>query len=95
MSLEYYLFYRRHYESIIHNLDDIINSTLDPSSGELLDQNHTNFLLENRKHMLEFKTLCDNKILELCNHNFEDDMIDITPDTSKHITYCTVCGYTK
>ena len=30
-----------------------------------------------------------------CEHNFVDDLIDITPDTSKHVTYCTVCEYTK
>ena len=37
-----------------------------------------------------------NKIIYLnCEHNFVDDLIDITPDTSKHVTYCTVCEYTK
>jgi hypothetical protein len=87
MSLEYYLFYRNHYESIINNLDDTINSELDPC--------HKIFLIERKEHITKLKTICDNKILELCNHEFEDDMIDITPDSSKNIKYCKICGYTK
>jgi ABC-type phosphate transport system auxiliary subunit len=27
----------------------------------------------------------------LCNHDFVDDLIDLTPDTSKMITYCVHC----
>jgi hypothetical protein len=34
---------------------------------------------------------CNNK----CNHQFVKDLIDINPDYSKEITYCTLCGYTK
>jgi len=94
MSLEYYLFYRKHYESIINNLDDIINSILDPSNNEL-DTSHKNFLIEKKQHVIKLKTECNNIIIELCNHEFEDDMIDITPDSSKNITYCKICGYTK
>ena len=30
-----------------------------------------------------------------CNHQFIKDLIDINPDFSKEITYCTLCGYTK
>jgi hypothetical protein len=87
MSFEYYLFYKKHYESIINNLDDILNSTL--------DEYHKIFLLERKQNVTELKTICDNKIRELCNHDFENDMIDITPDSSKNITYCKICGYTK
>jgi hypothetical protein len=94
MSLEYYLFYRKHYESVMINLDDIINSTLDPSSNEF-DLIQANFLIQRKQHVTKLKAECDKKILELCKHEFEDDLIDITPDSSKNITYCKVCGYTK
>jgi hypothetical protein len=30
-----------------------------------------------------------------CEHTFVEDLIDITPDRSQNIIYCTVCGYTK
>ena len=47
---------------------------------------------------VDFKSpeyICDKKIQELCPHDFIDDMIDITPDRSEHITYCKICEYTK
>ena len=34
--------------------------------------------------------ICNN-----CEHTFVDDLIDITPDKSQNITYCTICEYTK
>jgi len=36
--------------------------------------------------------LNDNKC---CDHEFIRDLIDITPDKSKEIIYCILCGYTK
>ena len=29
-----------------------------------------------------------------CNHNIVHDLIDIDPDRSKSISYCTICGNT-
>ena len=29
-----------------------------------------------------------------CNHIFIKDLIDITPDYSKEITYCEICEFT-
>jgi hypothetical protein len=95
MSLEYYLFYKKHYEDVINNLDNIINSTLDTNDSNLLVPYNKIFLIEKKQHIIEKKTICDNKIHELCNHEFEDDMIDITPERSQYITYCILCGYTK
>ena len=34
------------------------------------------------------------KIQHDCNHEFVYDYIDITPDLSKQIKYCTICEYT-
>jgi predicted nucleic acid-binding Zn-ribbon protein len=50
---------------------------------------------------LEFKTEQYNNLRQLreyqslCNHDFVDDLIDLTPDTSKLITYCVHCLYTS
>jgi hypothetical protein len=29
-----------------------------------------------------------------CEHNYVEDYIDISPDYSKRITYCTICEHT-
>ena len=34
-------------------------------------------------------------IYNKCEHSFVEDVIDITPDRCQHITYCTICEYTK
>jgi hypothetical protein len=34
-------------------------------------------------------------IYEKCQHTFVEDVIDITPDKSQNIKYCTICEYTK
>ena len=31
----------------------------------------------------------------MCEHNFVKDSIDISPDESQEIEYCTFCEYTK
>ena len=35
------------------------------------------------------------KIMDLCNHEFIEDTIDITPDRSQNIRYCSICEYTE
>ena len=55
------------------------------------------FELENR---LDLETSRLNDLLKLkeyqesCSHVFIDDLIDITPDKSKMITYCAHCLFT-
>jgi ATP-dependent helicase/DNAse subunit B len=33
-------------------------------------------------------------LYKYCIHNIVDDLIDIDPDRSKEISYCTICGNT-
>jgi len=55
------------------------------------------FELENR---LDLETSRLNDLLKLkdyqesCSHVFVDDLIDITPDKSKTVTYCAHCLFT-
>jgi hypothetical protein len=38
---------------------------------------------------------CDNDIYKCCKHEFVEDYIDVTPDMSKKIIYCTICELSK
>jgi hypothetical protein len=111
MSLKYYLFCREKYEQIIANLNDIIDSyqqidnfttnqeninNIEFISYELIDyDNDIIFFTEKKQHIIKLKNICTTKIEQLCDHEFEDDLIDILPDKSMNIKYCRICGYTK
>lgn len=109
MSLEYYLYCRRRYNNIIMFLEEIISNheliffeTLKLNSDlnkVIIDDLN---LIQDRysfnvklKYLKQLKQNCDTKIQNLCNHEFEEDVIDITPDRSQKITYCKICEYTK
>jgi hypothetical protein len=90
------------YKKIHDNLATIVNAyeeliMLDCNYEEINDLTLTkNSYKTTKTHVLR-------KINELegvtykqlqCKHNFIDDHIDIDPDRSQKITYCTLCEYT-
>ena len=90
MEINYFLSEKRKLTDVLVYLNEI----------KIIHYNNKNVIgLKNvNKEIDEInKTLFNlDKIIFLnCEHNFVDDLIDITPDTSKHVTYCTVCEYTK
>ena len=108
MSCEYYIFCSEKYKEIILKLEDIIEDyelIIDYTNNEEnLDINHCEtfqneknktFFIDRLNCIKQLKKNCDSKIHNLCKHEFEDDFIDITPDNSCKITYCTKCEYTK
>ena len=108
MSLEYYMFCKEKYEEIILNLENIIDSydlIIDYTIGEdKLDFNHytifqpehnKTFFINSLNHIKQLKKICDNKIKNLCLHEYETDTIDITPERSESITFCKFCALTK
>jgi len=109
MSLDYYLFCRNSYDVIIRDLQDIINILEEIEEyikkehveGQtnldiiLANESDNKLFFSNRKqHMHLLRNVCNTKIKELCNHNFITDTIDITPDKSQNIRYCSICEYT-
>jgi hypothetical protein len=109
MSLKYYLFCRDSYDKILKELEYIISIYKDiddhiSSEKELLNnsdivfsnQNHNkNFFFERKQHITILKRMCDLKISQLCCHEMVDDLIDISPDKSQLIRYCSICEYTE
>jgi hypothetical protein len=108
MSLEYYLYCRKEYNDIISYIDaiiekyDLINDitisepNLDAEHYKIFKTEHNKlFFLERQKQIKEFKKLCNEEIMKLCEHDFEVDLIDIKPEVCMCIEYCKICEYTK
>lgn len=110
MSVDYYLNSKKIYRNLSYNLkqiielysefielteneEDICNYNKDEDIKTLLTikNNYEDKLRE----ITFFKGFVTNKIYESCEHDFVQDTIDITPDSSKEITYCSLCEYTK
>ena len=98
MSLEYYLICRKSYDKLLQNLEDIINVYNEIDFGNIeLSNNKQNltFFNEKKDKVIQFKNICNQKIMHLCCHEFIEDTIDISPDKSQNIRYCSICEYTE
>ena len=102
MSLHYFLSCKRNYikiiqklEYIIETLDDIDYLTISEFSDICYPKNNKAFFTEKIKHFQDLINNCNNELDHLCCHNFIDDVIDITPERSQSITYCTICDIVK
>ena len=49
---------------------------------------------DRKKEIIRLKDICDNMIKQLCQHDFEEDYIDITQYRGENITYYKI-GYNK
>jgi len=109
MSVDFFLQSKKIYKHIEYNLKDIIelyNEFIELTEKEEGDvpYNKENNILFLKKKICEyeekineihhFKDYINTKIVILCNHNIVNDLIDITPDVSQTIKYCTICEYT-
>jgi hypothetical protein len=102
MSLHYFLSCKRNYikiiqklEYIIETLDDIDYMTISEFSDICYPKNNKIFFTEKIKHFQDLINNCNNELDHLCCHNFIDDVIDITPERSQSITYCSICETMK
>jgi hypothetical protein len=97
---------RNYLEGIIDVYDDIITETKiqDNSSNVVLFNKEEklnafeNIKQQCKTHLNQANLHCETlkqQSFEVCEHRYITDLIDITPDKSTHIEYCTVCGHTK
>lgn len=101
-NINYFLFLKKKYEQILYNLNEIDRLyeeiiTSDETVNEdveyeIISQKENQNKINHIKKSVEF---INQQIIQLCNHNFVEDLIDISPENSQTITYCTICQYTK
>ena len=97
-------------ESIINsytNISDMMNinfhKNFDPNYNndnsirrEIFKMIEVRIAYEIKKTEIEQEIInCDNQIYKCCEHEFVEDYIDVTPDISKKIIYCTICELSK
>jgi hypothetical protein len=50
---------------------------------------------EFKNYIAIYKNIIDDKINNICIHEWVEDYIDITPDRSQYISYCRLCEITQ
>lgn len=99
-----YLHVKLQFESIIDNYNLIIQdpqallglhmeSPIFTDSTQLIKKR--NLVQEELIYINQTIYKLSTKIHSICEHDFEDDLIDIDCEKSKHITYCKICEFTK
>jgi hypothetical protein len=94
-NIDYFLFLRKQYITILNYLSEIINAY------EEISLFNEDFLLQCNKYKIELseiKNLINDvnySICQLCEHDFVEDEVDLTPDQSQKIEYCSICEFTK
>ena len=88
MSLNNYINCKKACIQLINELKD----ELDISTSTAKD---LFFFAQKHTYLTSLKEECEKKIQELCNHEFETDLVDIDPDKSSTIQYCKICEYTN
>ena len=95
-----------YFENIIDECDCIINELInmhqnnDNNIYEELERQFSNIYSLKNRYIKERDRIsylikdCNTNIQILCKHEYVNDSIDITPDSSKNICYCTICEYT-
>ena len=94
-------------ENIIDELDCIINELIvnikqknDDNIYEDVKMKLSNIYDLKNQYIQEKERIsylikdCYTNIQKLCNHQFVNDSIDITPEISEKICYCSLCEYT-
>ena len=77
-------------KDILLDVNKTINVIIDRIN--IKQQNPVN---TDKSKLLLNANIIEDKINNICNHEWIDDYIDIDPDRSQKITYCRLCEATK
>jgi hypothetical protein len=101
MDINYFLSSKKKLQKVLSYLNEIkltyCEIEMERDDG-INDEYITEQVNEYEKKILELDLTIEylnQFICHSCEHTFVEDVIDITPDRSQNITYCTICEYTK
>lgn len=83
------------HDKLRENYSNIDIATLTNNDEIQILENYLKILNSNPTQIENLKILLDmtNKhIQNICQHEMEDDYIDINPETTMYISYCKICG---
>ena len=100
MDITYFLSSKKKLEKILSHLNEIkltyceIQMESDCMNYEYIHDEINEYEKKINETELSIEHL-NQLICSNCQHKFVEDVIDITPDRSQYIIYCTICEYTK
>ena len=100
MDINYFLSSKKKLQKILSYLNEIklTYCEIEMERDDINDEYITEQIIEYEKKIIELDLTIEHLnqfICHSCEHTFVEDVIDITPDRSQNITYCTICEYTK
>ena len=101
MDINYFLSSKKKLQKILSYLNEIKLTYCEieiERNDDINDEYITEQIIEYEKKIIELDLTIEHLnqfICHSCEHTFVEDVIDITPDRSQNITYCTICEYTK
>jgi hypothetical protein len=100
-KLDYFLFLKKKYISILYNYQEIYDNYEEILESNKINTRYLQYEITSKNNCKKQIELIDYyiqqiqiKIYDNCNHEFVDDLIDITPDKSQRVCYCHKCEYT-
>ena len=111
MSVQYFLYSKKKYDAVNAHLNEIINAYEEmieyistqtenhPALNkkeeikvcDMYKSMYKQQLEENEMHCKILEDMCES----LCEHEYVTDLVDLTPDTSKTVEYCSICLSSK
>ena len=101
MDINYFLSSKKKLQKILSYLNEIKLTYCEiemERDDDINDEYITEQIIEYEKKIIELDLTIEHLnqfICHSCEHTFVEDVIDITPDRSQNITYCTICEHTK
>jgi hypothetical protein len=98
MDINYFLSSKKKLQKVLSHLNEIKLTYCEIRDDGVNDEYITDQISEYETKIIELEVTIEHLskfICHSCEHTFVEDVIDITPDRSQNITYCTICEYTK